>query len=85
MNICSVSIYNDIGDLIESECPEYVNNVEPEVMDYLHHINDFESLSFMVVNDNLVVVYDVISGDAVSNVEITEFIEQSVNEAREEA
>ena len=84
MNFKMIATYDDIGDLIESECPEYVNNVEPDVMDYLHHINDFEPLSFMVLNGDLVLVYDNISGYVVGQQDIAEFIDQSVDYAREE-
>ena len=84
MNFKMIATYDDIGDLIESECPEYVNNVEPDVMDYLHHINDFEPVKFMVVNGCLVVSYDIISGDVISQEDIADFINQSVDYAREE-
>ena len=84
MDMKKIAIYSDIGELIESECPEYVNNVEPEVMDFLHGINDFEPLSFMVVNDSLVVTYDNISGDVIGQGSIVDFIDQSVDYARSE-
>lgn len=84
MDMKKIAIYTDIGDLIESECPEYVNNVEPEVMDFLHGINDFEPLAFMVVNDSLVVTYDNISGDVIGQDSIKDFIDQSVDYARSE-
>ena len=84
MNFKMIAIYDDIGELVESECPDYVSNTEPEVMDYLHHINDFEPLSFMVLNGDLVLVYDNISGYVVGQQDIAEFIDQSVDYAREE-
>ena len=84
MDMKKIAIYSDIGELIESECPEYVNNVEPDVMDFLHGINDFEPLSFMVVNDSLVVTYDNISGDVIGQGSIVDFIDQSVDYARSE-
>lgn len=85
MTFCKISTYDDIGDLIEQECPEYVDSVDSEIMDFLHGVNDFEPLTFMVVNDNLVITYDNISGDVISQEDISEFIEQSVNYAMEEA
>ncbi len=84
MNMKKIAIYSDIAELIEEECPEYVNNVEPEVMEFLHGVNDFEPLSFMVVNDNIVVTYDIISGDVIDQTAIAEFIDQSVDYARNE-
>ena len=84
MNMKKIAIYSDIGELIETECPEYVNNVEPEVMEFLHGVNDFEPLSFMVVNDNIVVTYDIISGDVIGQTAIAEFIDESVDYGRKE-
>ena len=82
MDIYKIANYTDVGELIESECPEYVNNVEPEVMDYLHGVNDFEPIAFTVINDSLVVVYDSINGDVFNRLGIVDFIDQSVDEAR---
>lgn len=84
MDIKNITIYRDIDELIENECPEYVNSIDSEIMDYLSHVNDFEPLSFMVVNDSLVVTYDNISGDVIGQDSITDFINQSVDYAREE-
>ena len=84
MDIYKIANYDDIGELIESECPEYVNNIEPDVMDYLHSVNDFECFAFMVINNDLVVIYDHLSGDVINRLGIVDFIDQSVDEAREE-
>lgn len=85
MDIKKIAIYRDIDELIENECPaEYVNSIDNEIMDYLSHVNDFEPLSFMVVNDSLVVTYDNISGDVIGQDSVTDFINQSVDYARNE-
>ena len=84
MNIKKIAIYTDIGDLIEEERPEYVDILDGDIMDYLHGVNDFEPLSFMVVNDSLVVTYDNISGDVIGQDSIVDFINQSIDYAREE-
>ena len=84
MDFKTIAIYNDIGDLVEQECPDYVSNTEPDVMHFLHCMNDFEPLSFMVLNGDLVLVYDNISGYVVGQQDIAEFINQSVDYAREE-
>ena len=84
MNMKKIAIYSDVSELIETECPEYVNSIDSEIMDYLSHVNDFEPLAFMVVNDSLVVTYDNISGDVIGQDSITDFINQSVDYAREE-
>jgi len=84
MDIKKIAIYTDIAELIETECPEYVNSIDNETMDYLSHVNDYEPLSFMVVNDSLVVTYDNISGDVIGQDSIVDFIGQSVDYARNE-
>lgn len=84
MDIKKIAIYTDVSELIETECPEYVNSIDSEIMDYLSHVNDYEPLSFMVINDNLVVTYDNISGDVIGQDSIVDFINQSVDYAREE-
>ena len=84
MDIYKIATYDDVAELIESECPEYVNNIEPDVMDYLSSVNDFECFAFMVINNDLVVIYDRLSGDVVNRLGIVDFIDQSVDEAREE-
>ena len=84
MNFKMIAVYDDIGELVESECPDYVSNTEPEVMYYLHCMNDFEPLSFMVLNGDLVLTYDNISGDVVGQDSIQDFINQCVDYAREE-
>ena len=84
-NICRISTYDDILKLIEYERPEYLNGEDPEVIDFLRHIDDFEPVSFLVINDDSVVSYDRISGDVISQTEINEFIEQLIDYAREEA
>ena len=84
-NICRISTYDDILKLIEYERPEYLNDEDPEVIDFLRHINDFEPVSFLVINDDSIVSYDRISGDVISQTEINEFIEQLIDYAKEEA
>ena len=83
MDLKKIAIYTDVGELIEEECPEYVNNVEPDIMEFLHGVNDFEPLSFMVINGSTVVTYDNISGDVIGQDSIVDFINQSVDYARE--
>ena len=84
-NICRISTYDNILKLIEYERPEYLNSEDPEVIDFLRHINDFEPVSFLVINDDSIVSYDRISGDVISQTEINEFIEQLIDYAKEEA
>ena len=84
MDIYKIANYESVSTLIEQECPEYVNNVEPEVMDYLHHVNDFELISFVVINNDLVVTYDDITGEVRERLNIVDFIDQWVDYAREE-
>ena len=84
MDIHSVENYIDIGKLIEEQCPDYVNNVESEVMDYLNHINDFDCISYLVINGDLVVTYDRLNGQVLDRQGIVDFIELSVDYARTE-
>ena len=84
MKIKRIEIYNDIGDLFEEQLTlEEINNIDPEIMFYLHHINDFEPLSFMVVNNDTVITFDNISGDAFEQIPITDFINESIEYAAE--
>ena len=70
-DIVKVSHYADAHAVFDGENPDFLRALHGERLRALVHFNDYESLSFCVLSDNIgnsaVLVYDSLCGDIVGS------------------
>lgn len=76
--IRNIATYNSTYDVIDAYFPEIIGEMDREHLDVLRHFDDFEGLSFCVINDGYVMVYDSISGDVYGRFVSPEFFRDVV-------
>lgn len=82
--IKNIMKFDSANEVIQEYRPELVDTLDSEIFQILEHVNDFESLVFVVVDGAEVLTVDSISGDVYSTEPIDKFIQESIDYANEE-
>ena len=82
--IKSLHRFEELTDIIEEYQPELVDTLDTQVWETLYHMNDFESLEFIVIDDSTVLTIDSVNGDVYGSDPLNEFIQQAIEAANEE-
>lgn len=81
MNFKTVETFGTAADILREY---YTGDVSDEILNYLDHINDFDSFGFLVINSEIVIAFDTLSGDVYGRMTLDEFMQLSITEALEE-
>ena len=76
----SVCIYDNPGDIVRDYSDEKFSD---EIMDYLDHINDFEPIRFLVLNNNTVISFDHLCNCTIGQDSMENFILECIENAKE--
>lgn len=66
----TIRTYRKSADLIDDLRPEFFDHLQEDQIDTLLHLEDFEPLGYVVIDDQQVVCYDTISGDVYDQMSI---------------
>lgn len=72
--IKNIMHYDNEMEIFENYADEKLESMTEDEKEFLDHIDDFESFDYVVINDEIVVVFDVICGDVISAEYIDEFV-----------
>lgn len=82
--IKSLSPYDNSYKIVRDYEPEIFNQLLEDVKTSLEHLEDFESVSFCVLNDDIVMVLDTLTGDLLGKpMALDEFIRNVIETAKE--
>lgn len=81
MNFKTVETYANTADIIREYFP---GDVSEEIIDYMEHINDFETFGFLVINGETVVMFDALNGYVYHTQPLDEFMREAIEEAKED-
>lgn len=81
MNFKTVETYTNTADIIREYFP---GDVSDEIIDYMEHVNDFETFGFLVINGETVVMFYTLSGYVYYTAPLDEFMQEAIEEAKED-
>ena len=81
MNFKTVETFRTAADVLREY---YTGTVSDEILFYLDRINDFYSFGFLVINSEIVIAFDTLSGDVYGRQDLPEFMQNAIKEATEE-
>ena len=86
ITISNIMTYSNPADLIRDYLPETLEDLNPDELDALRHLVDFEPARFHVINDEQVAVVDSLCGDIMGSlITIEEYARASIEAAKEMA
>ena len=80
----SIHVYDDAAALIHDFRPEIESCYEMAVFDGISHVNDFETMQFLVIDGSDGVIFDSLNGDVYDKMSIDSFIQETINYAIDE-
>lgn len=81
MEFKTIETFDNAADLLREH---YTGAVSEDVLFYLEHVDEYETLAFLVVNSETVVIFDTLSGYAYHQQPIAEFMQDAIEEAKED-
>lgn len=70
----SISHYSDARTLLIENVPDALKEWTPDELFALNHVDDFEALSYFVIDCKTVIVTDAINGDIYGSESLEEFM-----------
>lgn len=79
----TIELYSTAYMLIDNDRPEFLDQLTQGQRETLEHVDDFESIDYLLIDGSAVVIRDMMSGDVLQIETLAEFLRHTLDYLKE--